>query len=153
MRARISFIISAILVTAVIVCLGYAAGSFAFSGCEEDCRKCHGLSDQEVKLVLEKTNAKDAKILKVQLSPVKGLWEVAFDKDGRHGLLYVDFSKKYLVSGPIVEVNAAVDKTKERLDELNKDRRIDPAAVSLKDAPTLGSNAAPLKVIVFTDPD
>ncbi|MFN3479826.1 MAG: disulfide isomerase DsbC N-terminal domain-containing protein [Thermodesulfovibrionales bacterium] len=128
-------------------------GVYAFSGCEENCEKCHSLSNNEVKLILNKLKAEDAKILKIQMSPIKGLWEVAIESKGQRGLLYVDFSKKYLVSGSIVEVNAAINKTKERLDELNRDKRINPASVPLKDALILGSNSATKKVIVFTDPD
>lgn len=126
---------------------------YAFSGCEENCEKCHSLGTNEVRLILNKLKADDAKILKIQMSPIKGLWEVAIESKGQRGLLYVDFSKKYLVSGSIVEVNAAINKTKERLDELNKDKRINPASVPLKDALVLGSNSATKKVIVFTDPD
>lgn len=127
--------------------------SYAFSGCEEGCEKCHSLSAPEVRIILEKMKAKDAKILKIQMSPVKGLWEVDIENRGQRGLFYVDFSKKFLVSGSIVEVNAAINKTKQRVDELNKDRRINPASIPLKDALILGSSTAPKKVIVFTDPD
>lgn len=125
----------------------------AFSGCEENCEKCHSLSNSEVKLILNKLKAEDAKILKIQMSPIKGLWEVAIESKGQRGLLYVDFSKKYLVSGSIVEVNAAINKTKERLDELNRDKKINPASIPLRDALVMGSNTASKKVIVFTDPD
>lgn len=126
---------------------------YAFSGCEENCEKCHSISTDEVKLILNRLKVEDAKILKVQMSPIKGLWEVAIESKGQRGLLYVDFSKKYLVSGSIVEVNAAINKTKERLDELNKDKKINPSSIPLKDALILGSNTATKKVIVFTDPD
>ncbi len=128
--------------------------SFAFSGCEENCQKCHSLGDNEVRLILEKMKAGDAKILKVQMSPIKGLWEVAAEEKGKRGVFYVDFSKKYIVAGgSIVEVNAALNKTKERLDELNRDKRINPASISLKNALVLGNNTALKKVIVFTDPE
>lgn len=125
----------------------------AFTGCEEDCQKCHSLSNDEVNIILKKIRTPDAKILKIQMSPVKGLWEVATEHNGQRGLLYVDFSKKYLVAGSIVEVNAVINKTKERLDELNKDKRVNPAGIPFRDALVLGSNAAAKKVIVFTDPD
>lgn len=130
-----------------------AGDGYAFSGCEENCQKCHNLSNEEVGLILKKIKAQDAKILKIQMSPVKGLWEVDIDNKGQMGLFYVDFSKKFLVAGSILEVNAAINKTKERIDELNKDKRINPASIPLKDALVLGSNKAPKKVIVFTDPD
>ncbi len=127
---------------------------FAFSGCEENCQKCHNLGDNEVKLILEKLKVGDAKILKVEMSPIKGLWEVAVEEKGKRGLFYVDFSKKYIVAGgSILEVDAALNKTKERLDELNKDKRINPASIPLKNALVLGSNTALKKVVVFTDPE
>lgn len=129
----------------------YSAGSvYAFDGCQEDCKKCHTINDNEVKVIFEKMKVPDAKIKKIQMSPVKGLWEVAIENKGQFGLLYVDFSKKYVVAGSIVEVNAAINKTQQRLDEL---KMIKPASISLKDALVLGSNAAAKKVIVFTDPD
>lgn len=89
------------------------------------------------------------------MSPVRGLWEVAIDNKGQRGLFYVDFSKKYIVGGnvSIIEVNAAIDKTRQRLDELNKDRRINRSLIPLKDALILGDKKAANKVIVFTDPD
>jgi len=125
----------------------------ASGSCDTDCTKCHTISTDEVRNILTKINAPDAKILKVQMSPARGLWEVSIDNKGQRGLFYVDFSKKYLISGSIIEVNAAIDKTKERLDALNKDRRINRSLIPLKDALILGDKKATNKVIVFTDPD
>lgn len=155
-HGRLRYFIFSGLMTALIISFPVHSvrDSYAFSGCEENCQKCHSLSDEEVKFVLEKMKVSDAKILKVQMSPIKGLWEVAIEEKGKRGVFYVDFSKKYIVAGgSILEVNAALNKTKERLDELNKDKRISPAGIPLKDALVLGSNTAPKKVIVFTDPE
>ena len=146
-------IISALIFAVPVLSLSAAYDISAFTGCEEDCQKCHTLSNQEVGVILGKIKAPEAKVLKVQMSPVKGLWEVSIDNKGQRALLYVDFSKKFLVAGSIIAVDAAIDKTKERLDELNKDKKISPASIPLKDALVLGSNAATKKVIVFTDPD
>lgn len=142
-----------LLAVAVACFLSAGHSVFAFSGCEENCQKCHGLSNDELNLILNKLNAPAAKILKVQMSPVKGLWELAIDNKGQRAVLYIDFSKKYIIAGQIIEVNAAVNKTKERIDELNKDKRINLASIPLKEALVLGSNSAEKKVIVFTDPD
>lgn len=152
-RIKRIIIISALIFATSLLSLFTAHEVPAFTGCEEDCQKCHTLSNQEVGVILGKIKAPDAKVLKIQISPVKGLWEVSIDNKGQRALLYVDFSKKFLVAGSIIEVDAAIDKTKERLDELNKDKRINPASIPLKDALVLGSNAATKKVIVFTDPD
>lgn len=130
-----------------------ASSVHASGSCDTDCTKCHTISTDEVRNILTKINAPDAKILKVQMSPASGLWEVSIDNKGQRGLFYVDFSKKYLINGSIIEVNAAIDKTKERLDALNKERRINRSLIPLKDALILGDKKAANKVIVFTDPD
>lgn len=148
-----TFFISVLFSLLVLGHTSFVSNSYAFSGCEENCQKCHSLNDQEVKVILDKIKTSDAKILKIQMSPVKGLWEVDIENKGHRSLFYVDFSKKFLIAGSILEVNAAINKTKERIDELNKDKRINPASIPLKDALVLGSNKAPKTVIVFTDPD
>jgi len=127
--------------------------AYSSLGCDEDCMKCHTLSTNEVQKILVKIKNPEAKILKIQISPIKGLWEVAVEDKGKRGLFYVDFSKKYLIGGKIIEVNAAVDRTGERLKELNKNRRIDRSRIPLKDALLLGGKNASKKVIIFTDPD
>ncbi|KAF0145770.1 MAG: thiol:disulfide interchange protein DsbC [Nitrospirae bacterium] len=126
---------------------------YASGACDADCTKCHTLSTTEVQGILVKIKNPEAKILKIQMSPARGLWEVAVENKGQRGLFYVDFSKKYLIAGPIIEVNAAVDRTKERVDELNKGRRIDRSKIPLKNALLLGDKNAAKKIIVFTDPD
>jgi thiol:disulfide interchange protein DsbC len=153
-NAAKSAALTALMVCTIIALTFHSPGrGYAFSGCEENCQKCHSLSDQETRLILERLKIPEAKVLKTRMSPVKGLWEVAIEDKGQRGLLYVDFSKQYVVSGSIVEVNAALNKTKERLDELNKDKRISQSAIPLQEALVLGSNAASKKVIVFTDPE
>lgn len=147
-------VFQALLFIVIATCVLLAGfGTYAFSGCEENCLKCHSLANDEVNLILNKLNLPEAKILKIQMSPVKGLWEVAIDNKGQKGVLYVDFSKKHIVAGQIIEFNAAINKTKERVDALNKDKRINTASIPLREALVLGSNSAEKKVIVFTDPD
>jgi len=127
---------------------------YGFVGCDEDCMKCHTLNTEEVQGILGKLNKPDARILKVQMSPVRGLWEIAIEeKGGQRGLFYLDFSRKYLIAGPIVEVNAALNKTRERVAELNKNRKVNRSRIPLKNALLLGDKKAPKKIIVFTDPD
>lgn len=153
MTIRHRMVLSSLVFVVWFLSFPMAHNASAFTGCEEDCLKCHSLSNEEVGIILKKIKAPDAKTLKIQMSPVKGLWEVSIDNKGQRALLYVDFSKKFLVAGSIIEVDAAIDKTKERLDELNKDKRVKPASIPLKEALVLGSNSASKKVIVFTDPD
>jgi len=129
------------------------AQAFDKTGCEMDCQKCHTISNQEVKEILKNLKAPDAEILKVQASPLRGLWEVTVMNKGRPGLIYVDFSKNYIVSGSIVEVKTGKNMTMERVTQLQESRRVDFSKIPLSQALVLGDAASPIKVAVFTDPD
>lgn len=127
--------------------------SYAMGGHELNCEKCHSLSADNVQDIMKKLRAPNAKILNIQMSPVKGFWEVSIEDKGRYGVVYIDFSKKYLLGGPVIDVNAGIDMTRQRIDELNKSRRVDLSRIPLGDALVLGNEKAAKKVIVFTDPD
>jgi thiol:disulfide interchange protein DsbC len=136
----------------VFICAGSA---HAFGGCEENCQKCHTLEQKEVQDILAKMKAPDVKVLDIKMSPVRGLWEVAVDNKGSRGVMYVGFSKKYIMPGPIYEVDTASNKTRESLvgPKEPADRYVDPAKIPVRDALLLGEETARYKVIVFTDPD
>jgi len=123
------------------------------TGCEKDCSKCHTISKEEIKEILKKLKAPDAEIVKVQDSPLRGLWEISIINKGRPGLFYVDFSKGFVVSGSIIEVNSGRNKTAERLTRLQESRRVDFSKIPLNQALVMGDPVAPRKVAVFTDPD
>ncbi|MFA4829025.1 MAG: DsbC family protein [Thermodesulfovibrionales bacterium] len=142
-----------LLILAISCQLSAVSPVFASGACDADCMKCHTLSKEEVQKILAMTSTPDAKLIKIQMSPVRGLWEVAVDNKGKRGLFYVDFSKKYMVAGQIIEVNAGIDRTRERLTDLNKDRKVDRSKIPLKNALLLGDKNAAKKIIVFTDPD
>lgn len=127
----------------------------AFGGCEENCQKCHSLDQKEVREILAKIKAPDAKVLDIKMSPVRGLWEVTVDDKGARGVMYVGFSKKYIMPGPIYEVETASNKTEEALSGLNKpaDRYVDIRKIPVENSLLLGEEEARYKAIVFTDPD
>jgi len=121
--------------------------------CDEDFQNYYNLTTIEVQDILIKIKRPDAKILSIRMSPVYGLSEVVIDNKGQFELFYVDFSKTYLIPGPIIDLNTGIDKSRERLTECEKKRRIDLSRIPLEDALILGDNKATKKVIVFTDPD
>jgi thiol:disulfide interchange protein DsbC len=147
--------LSAVVCLALIFFQFTSNGVQAFdkTGCEMDCQKCHTLTNQEMKEILKDLKAPDAEILKVQLSPVRGLWEIAINNKGKPGLFYVDFSKKFIVSGSIIEVKTGKNKTRERATKLQEDRRVDFSKIPLNRALVMGDAASFKKVAVFTDPD
>ena len=128
------------------------ANAFSSSGCEGDCRKCHSLNKQEVSGILKKMNLSHAKVLNIQMSPVKSLWEISIDDNGKKGMFYVDFSKKYILPGPIIEVSTGANKTAESVQKIPLGKT-NFSKIPLNNALVMGNASAAKKVIVFTDPD
>jgi thiol:disulfide interchange protein DsbC len=133
----------------------YGTKSYAFGGCESDCQKCHSLSAEEAAQILSKVRPAGAKVVWIKMSPLKGLWEVAVEEKDRKGVVYVGFSKKYVVGGPIYEIDAATNTTHETVETLNRpaDRYVNVSGISLGDSIVMGNPGAANKVVVFTDPD
>jgi thiol:disulfide interchange protein DsbC len=144
-------LLTLVLLSSVI----YVAPVFAFGGCEENCQKCHSLNNQEVQEIFTKLQAPEAKVVDIKMSPLKGLWEVSLDNKGQQGIMYVGFSKKYIVGGPIFEIETASNKSQESLQKINGEVRkyVDVSTVPIDNALLMGEKDARYKVIVFTDPD
>jgi thiol:disulfide interchange protein DsbC len=130
----------------------YAPQVFGFGGCEEDCQKCHSLTKEEVRPILDKIQASEAKVMDIKMSKIGGLWEVSLEEKGMQGLMYVSFSKKYIVGGPIFEVDE-IAKTAQKQPAPEPARSVDFSKIPLKEALVMGSKNAPLKIAVFTCPD
>ena len=116
---------------------------------DQECKKCHQITHDEA-LNLIRDAIPGANILEIRAAQVKGLWEVAIEKGGQKGIVYVDFSKKMLLSGSIYNVKERINLTQERLIEINK---VDVSQIPLDDALIMGAKNARYRVIVFTDPD
>jgi thiol:disulfide interchange protein DsbC len=114
--------------------------------------ECHSISKQDVAGILTKLDAGHVKVLDIQMSPVRGLWEVSIDDKGQRGVLYVDLSKQYIVSGSIIAIDQRSDVTRQKLDELQRSRRVDVSKIPPHDAIIMGKPGAAKKVIMFTDP-
>ncbi|CAH2030124.1 disulfide isomerase DsbC N-terminal domain-containing protein [Trichlorobacter ammonificans] len=65
-----------------------------------DCTTCHTLSSQEAAALIKPLNLT---VKTVRHSPVAGLFEVVAERDGREGIIYVDYAKKLLMQGVIVD--------------------------------------------------
>ncbi len=122
-------------------------------GCSGNCLECHKFDKQEAEAILKKlkdanpTLPSSAQVKDVKMAPAGGLWQIDIDVDGKSGALFVDITKKYLVTIqapgfiPIETIKPQVE------------RKIDFSSLPLKDAFVLGSKKAAKKVAVFTDPD
>jgi len=141
-----------ILIFFVVICIsGLIAirNTYSIEKSDHNCTKCHKITNDEV-LNLLKEIIPDAKVLDARPSPVKGIWEIAIETKGQKGIVYVDFSKKYIVSGSVLDIKTKANLTQERFAEINK---VDVSQIPLDDALVMGNKDAKHRVIVFDDPD
>ncbi|MDA8078003.1 MAG: hypothetical protein M0Z79_03580 [Nitrospiraceae bacterium] len=136
-------------ISALLMLLLFAPSAFGFSNKGEDCSKCHTLTKDEAAAILKEI-IPNPKIVDVRIAPSRAMWEVAVESNGKKAPLYLDFSKKYLFSGNLVDIKARKNLTEERFTDLN---RVDVGKIPLKDALVMGDRQAKHKVIVFDDPD
>jgi len=126
--------------------MAYAHG---FSTMGEDCSKCHILTKDEATTMMKALDP-NLNVLDIRSSPVKAIWEITIATDGQKVLAYVDFSKRYVLFGNILDTKDKKNLTRERLSEIN---RVDFSAIPLDDALVMGDKSALHKVIVFSDPE
>lgn len=114
------------------------------AGTAGKCSDCHVLNKEEASKLL-KTDMFKAQVRDIRMSPVKGLWEVEVAQGDKVFVVFVDFSKKYLVEGRYTS-----------LDELGESqplKKVDVRKVPLDNAIVVGNPKAEKKVIVFDDPE
>jgi thiol:disulfide interchange protein DsbC len=137
-----------VLAALILFCFFPFNTSFGFEAKGQDCSHCHALKSAEAKELLK--DIPNIKILDVYASPVKGFWEVYLESGGKKGLIYVDFSKKYFISGSLFSITEKKNVTQERLTDLN---RVDVSQIPLDDALVMGDPKAKIRIIAFDDPD
>ena len=123
--------------------------SFGFATKGQDCSKCHTLKKDEASTLLKNFD-QNIKVLNINKSTAKYLWEVSIESNGKKGLVYIDLPKKHLFSGSLIEIKGKKNLTQERLSEINK---VNVSQIPLKDALVMGDKNARHKVIVFDDPE
>ncbi len=132
------------LLVTLMAALAPSSQAFTGAGCAEDCTSCHTLDIDEANKLL-KTEKFGAKVTGVKMSPIKGLWDVTIEKNGKEMAAYVDFAKQFLVEGRFTPL--------ENIGKQPEAKKLDTSTIPLADAVVMGDPNAALKVIVFDDPD
>jgi thiol:disulfide interchange protein DsbC len=134
-----------ITILGLVFLLPFTTSAFSgHEGCGGNCSDCHKLEKSEAEGIVKKV-VPDGHVLDIKISPVKSIWQIDVEANGKHGALYLDFSKKYLIAGQIVPIDAVGKPAPQRKIEFSK--------LPLKDALVMGPKHAKKKVAVFTDPD
>lgn len=113
-----------------------------------DCSRCHALTAQEAGGLMKGLG----EVKSVRHAPVKGLYEVTIENNGQLGVAYVDYSKKYVMSGPIFSVETRKPVNAEQAPATSQ-RKIDIAVIPVKNSILLGNPDGKKRLFVFTDPD
>lgn len=146
-----------IVLAAVLFCVS-APAVFALEGCGDpklDCAKCHTLTVAEANDLLKEVGGG---VQSIKLAPVKGLWELTMEKDGRKGTVYMNFSKKFIMAGPVFQIDAlktaiqaqAAAQAKAPQPKLEK---VDVAKIPLTNSIVMGNPKGKKRLFVFTDPE
>ena len=122
---------------------------YAFAQKGQDCAKCHTIKKEEAVAILKKFD-QNIKVLAVNKSQARYLWEVSYESNGKKAIVYIDLPKKHVFAGSLLTIQGKTNLTQESLSELTK---VKVSQIPLKDALVLGAKNAKHKVIVFDDPE
>lgn len=117
--------------------------------CGGECISCHQLSKDEASGIVKSLNPQIS-VIEVGDGPVRGLWEVLIEANGKKGVAYIDYSKKNIITGSVINVATKENLTGKKLYDIGK---IDPSQIPTKNAIVLGKADAKYRVIVLDDPD
>jgi thiol:disulfide interchange protein DsbC len=134
-----------LFVLGVLLCSS-SLHAFQKDGCgSTNCLDCHSLNREEATVLL---NGKVDNVLNVKLSEVPGLWALETVFQGKLMPLYLDFSKKYIISGNVIRLQDGTSLTPQP--PVNT---VDISTIPLSDAVVLGDPKATKRIIVFDDPE
>src|SRR5689334_12553591 len=93
----------------ILGCLMLAAPAFGFGtgaeGCAGDCMACHKLTKSEATELFKNIDPSFT-VEDVSVAPARGLFQVTLKKASVLHLVYLDFSKNFLVNGPIIDIKS-----------------------------------------------
>lgn len=144
-----------VLVSVIAFVTLFATPLFAMDkeGHSTDCTSCHTLSIKEASELLKATGGT---VKSIKYAPVKGLYELLMEKDGRQGLIYIDFAKKHLMQGLTVDLatlQPVATHTPQELPQQKQLTKLDVKTIPLENSVVMGNQKGSKKIFVFTDPD
>lgn len=116
----------------------------------KDCASCHTLGDKEAAGLLTKIGGT---VKSVKQAPVKGFFELLMEKDGKQGILYLDYAKKNLMQGMAFSLETLQPVSAHPLPQQKQVTSIDPKTIPVENAVMMGNPKGSKKLYVFTDPD
>ncbi len=142
-------------VTLLLILIYSATGSampVKFGCGTHECSRCHTLSSKEAAEILRPLNVT---VQSIKQAPIQGMFEVLAKRTDQEGVIYIDFAKKKIMQGVIVNVSTmeAVAAHAKEPPQLQKMGTIDHKLIPLEYAVVMGNPVGSKKLVVFTEPD
>jgi thiol:disulfide interchange protein DsbC len=139
----------AVAVTIIVSSSSYA---MAKEGCGGVCATCHSLTEKEATELLKKTGGT---VTSVKHSPSKGLFELLVEREGQKGILLMDYGKKHLIQGMVVDIEKLQPVSAHQLNtpQQKQQTMVDVKSIPAQLAVVMGNPKGSKKLFVFTDPD
>lgn len=142
------------LLICLFISLIITSPSFAMAkeGCGGVCSACHTLSEKEATELIKKTGGT---VTSVKQAPARGLFELLVEKNGQKGILLMDYGKKHLIQGMVVDIEKLqpVSAHQQDLVQPKQQTSLDVKTIPAANAVVMGNPNAAKKIYVFTDPD
>src|SRR5665647_1466615 len=136
----------AVAVTIIVSSSSYA---MAKEGCGGVCATCHSLTEKDATELLKKTGAT---VTSVKQSPAKGLFELLVEREGQKGILLMDYGKKHLIQGMVVDLETLKPVSAHQLNTTQPKQQttVDVTTIPVKYAVVMGNPNGTKKLYVFT---
>ena len=131
-----------------------ASSSFAMAkeGCGGECASCHTLTEKDATEILKKTGSA---VISVKQSPARGLFELLVEKEGQKGIILMDYGKKHLIQGMVVDIEKLqpVFAHQQNIQQPKPRTSLDVSTIPTANAVIMGNPKGSKKLYVFDDPD
>lgn len=140
------------IATAVSVILATSSYAMAKEGCGGVCSTCHSLTEKEASEIMKKTGTT---VTSVKQSPAKGLFELLVERDGQKGIILMDYGKKHLIQGMVVDIEKLQPASAhlQNFPQPKQQTSLDVNTIPVAHAVIMGNPKGSKKIYVFTDPD
>lgn len=144
------------LLIIIALLTGYAGTAAAFGtgelGCAGDCTACHKVTKKDAQDAVTKIDP-SLTVESISSAPVPGLYQMVIAKENNKGIAYLDFSKRYLIQGTVIDTGNKVNITSKSMLELLESQVVDTTKIRLDNALLMGNPNGNKHLYLFSDPD
>lgn len=134
----------------------FSVPAFAFGtgtdGCSGDCISCHKVTKQEAEGIMKGLDP-TLSVDDVSPAPVRGLYQMVISKDKGKFIAYLDFSKRFLIQGSVLDLGQKQDLTRNAMVSILESQVVDIKKIPLKDTLLMGNPKGRENLYVFSDPE